>query len=86
MKMSTETVRSQILDQANQHGVCYRLTPDDALAEVVTRLSDDEIVTDEIEDLLVALKRAGVISGAEMVALLSEYLADSKLVSASPAR
>lgn len=41
-----------------------------------TRLSGDDVVTDELEDLLVALKREGVISGAEMVDLLSQSLAE----------
>jgi hypothetical protein len=36
------------------------------------------VVTDEIEDLVVALKRAGAINGSEMMTLLGPYL-DEKL-------
>ena len=72
--MSTQSTRSCIIALADRHGVRYQRTPDDELAEVITRLSDDEVVTDDIENLVVALKRAGAISGAEMVDLLSRYL------------
>jgi hypothetical protein len=44
------------------------------LAEIVTRLSDDDVATDDVEDLVVALKRSGAISGSEMVDLLGQYL------------
>jgi hypothetical protein len=47
---------------------------EDDLAEVVTRLSDDEVATDDVEDLVVALRRSGTISGSEMVDLLGQYL------------
>ncbi|WP_449287757.1 hypothetical protein [Marinobacter salarius] len=70
------TIRSRIMALAENYAVHYQPTPDDALAETATRLSGDEIVTDEMEDLLVALKRAGAISGAEMVDLLSQYLTE----------
>jgi hypothetical protein len=46
------------------------------LAEIATRLAGDDVVTDEIEDLIVTLKRAGAISGNEMVTLLSRYLSE----------
>jgi hypothetical protein len=47
---------------------------DDELADIVTRLSGDDVETDEIEDMLVNLKRSKVISGKEMVFLLGKYL------------
>ncbi|WP_420389689.1 hypothetical protein [Marinobacter sp.] len=70
------TIRSHIMALADRYAVHYEPTPDDALAEIATRLSGDEVVTEEMEDLLVALKRAGAISGAEMVDLLGLYLTD----------
>jgi len=63
-----------VADLARRHGVAYVRTPHDAMAEVITRLADDDIVTDETEDLIVALKRAGVIDGATMVDLLGRHL------------
>jgi hypothetical protein len=70
----SESTKAYVLALAQQVGVRYERTPEDELADIITRLSDDEVVTDEIEDLIVALKRAGVINGSEMVALLSQYL------------
>lgn len=48
------TISSHIMALANKHGVRYRPTAADALAEIATRLSGDDVVTDEIEDLCVA--------------------------------
>lgn len=70
------TTREYIIALADKFGIRYHPTPEDALAAISTRLAGDEVVTDEIEDLIVALRRAGVISGGEMVDLLSRYLAE----------
>ncbi len=59
---------------AQRSGVRYVPTPTDNLANIITKLSGDEILVDEIEDLLVALKRAKVIDGLTMVHLLGNYL------------
>lgn len=69
-----------VADLARQHHIAYTRTPCDALAEIVTRLSDDEIVTDETEDLIVALKRKGIIDGATMVDLLGRHLDETRRV------
>ncbi len=63
-----------VADLARKHGVKPTRTPNDALAEVITQLSDDVVITDDTEDLIVALKRANVIDGGAMVALLGNYL------------
>lgn len=68
------TAKSRILDLAKRSGIHCERTTEDALADVVTRLSGDDICTDEIEDLVVALKRSGIITGPEMVELLGAYL------------
>lgn len=77
-KIPAKNVAQYIADLARQHGISGKRTPDDALAEVITRLADDEVVNDATEDILVALKRAGVIDGSTMVSLLGKYL-DEKL-------
>lgn len=61
-------------DLARQHNVHYIRTGADALADVITRLADDDVVTDDTENLIVALKRAHVIDVNTMVALLGAYL------------
>ena len=54
----TSGVAEYVAELARKHGIQYVRTADDALAEVITRLADDEIETDETEDLIVALSRA----------------------------
>lgn len=70
----TSGLAEYVTGLARQHGVCYIRTPEDALAEIGTCLADDDVVTDDIEDLIVALKRAHVIDAATMVSLLGNYL------------
>lgn len=72
------SAKQMVLDLAHQHGVSYVRTQDDALADVITRLTGDVVVTDEIEDLIVELKRAGAIDEKTMVQLLGRYLAEKK--------
>ncbi len=68
-----------VADLARKHGVKPAQNSNDALADVITRLSDDVVITDDTEDLIVALKRAGVIDAGTMVTLLGNYL-DEKTV------
>ena len=74
MNPSVSDVSSYVRNIAKQHGVSYLRTPSDELADVVTRLSGDEITTDATEDLIVALKRVNVIDGSTMVSLLGRHL------------
>jgi hypothetical protein len=78
--MPSERLSSFIVGLARQHGIPCARTGSDALADVITRLADDEIVTDETEDLLVALRRANVIDGPMMVLLLGRYLDEQRRV------
>ena len=68
------SAKSDILELAQKHGVKYVPTPYDALAETITRLSGDDIVSDEIENLLLALYRAKHISASEHLDMLHAYL------------
>ena len=77
---TTTRTGAYIAELATRHHIVYARTPDDALAELATRLADDEIVTDETEDLIVALKRAGVIDGATMGDLLGRHLDEARHV------
>ena len=74
MFLPVSSVSSYVANIAKRHGVSYLRTPSDELADVITRLSGDEITTDATEDLIVALKRANVIDGPTMVSLLGSYL------------
>lgn len=50
----------------------------DQWADAVTRLAGDEVVNDTVEDLLVALKRAGKITKQEVAILSVNYLREQK--------
>lgn len=78
--ISFKSVTERVQQLAKDNGVVYKKTANDALAEVITRLSDDNVVTDATEDLIVALKRANVISGEVMVSLLGQHLREIKHV------
>jgi len=74
VKTVQNKVSQYVLDLANKSGVAFIKSPNDALANVIAHLSDDDVVCDETEDLIVALRRANVINGTEMVSLLGQYL------------
>lgn len=76
MQRHNTTAKSRILALAMQSGVRYQRTSADVLADAATRLSGDDVMPDVVEDLVVALKRAGIITGQEMVDLLGAYLND----------
>lgn len=59
---------------AKEFGVVYQRTPTDELADVITRLSGDTVDIDATENLIVALRRAGIIDGPTMVSLLGKHL------------
>lgn len=59
---------------ASEHGVTFEQDAYTRMAQVFTALAGDDVELDEVERLLVALKRAGVIQGAEMVLLQADYL------------
>lgn len=67
-------LRAYILELAERHGVDYTQTADDELAEIITRLSDDHVELDDVELLLIALERAGVLSSNSIVPLHINYL------------
>jgi hypothetical protein len=54
-------VRQRIHDLAAKHGVVYVRTTLDTMADAHARLSDSEVTLDETENLLIALRRAGII-------------------------
>lgn len=76
---STISVAESIRALARRHGVAYEPTPLDALAADVSRLSDAEVVPDEVEDLLQALTRTGTITHAERFALHAAYLREQQV-------
>lgn len=56
----------------------YIKTGSSALAEVITRLTGDDVKPDETELLVIALRRANVIDGRTMVTLLGRYFDETR--------
>jgi len=67
-----------VLNLARLHKVRHVRSANDELADVVTRLADDAVVTDAIEDLIVELRRSHVIDSATMVSILGNHLEEKK--------
>ncbi|KQO38034.1 hypothetical protein LZ639_21055 [Pseudomonas stutzeri] len=59
---------------ASAHGVTPEEDAYGRMAHVLTKLSGDDVELDEVERLLVGLKRNGVIAKTEMLMLQLEYL------------
>lgn len=72
--MNKSAIQNYIQHLATTHNVTYVGSPVDALADHITALADDVIQNDDTKNLLVALKRAQVISGPHMNSLLIQYL------------
>jgi len=67
-----------IHDAARRYGVTFAEAPVDTFANAVSRLSDADVQLDETEQLLLALARAGVVSGTQSFALHAAYLRQSR--------
>ena len=63
---------------ARKYHVAYVPTQRDKLAHHITRLAGDEVELDEIEQLLIALQRAGHLTRTEAVRLQASYLREAK--------
>ena len=70
--------KTAIRAMAERHHVAYRPTDTDDLAHHITRLSGDDVVFDETEQLLIALQRAGHMSRTEAVLMQADYLRQAK--------
>ncbi len=71
---AAETIRAL----ARRHGIVHEPTPLDAFAADVSRLSDAEAPQDEVADLVVALKRAGVLDSRQAAGLYGDHLAQTR--------
>lgn len=67
-------MKNHIVNLANQHDIKYVRTSLSEMAKIITELSDDEVVQDDVERLVIALRKAKVISSEDMLLLLHGYL------------
>ncbi|AME25817.1 hypothetical protein [Caballeronia sordidicola] len=80
MQIPTEGVSQFVASLARKHHISYQRTAGDEWAETVTRLSDDNVQSDETSNLLVSLKRAHKLTDREMTALLINHLREKRRV------
>jgi hypothetical protein len=71
-------VADHIRRLASEHGVASKPDRIDNMANTFSRLSGNDVILDEIENLFVHLARGEIISQEEMFSLLEEYLDESK--------
>jgi hypothetical protein len=71
---STLTAKQTIWQLAQQHGITHQHSQLDQLGDSITRLSDEEIILNETQWLLIELGRAHILTGRESISLLNRYL------------
>jgi len=64
---------------ATANNVAVVASSNDILAQHITRLSGDDVAFDPIENTIVALQRAGILSRIQAVRLQARYLRESRL-------
>jgi hypothetical protein len=69
---------AHIRKMAQKYRVAYVPTPGDTLANHFARLAGSEVEFDEVEQLLIALQRAGYLTRIEAVRLQASYLREAK--------
>jgi hypothetical protein len=78
LAIPTTDVAQFVRALARKHRVHYSRTATDQWAETVTRLAGDDVGSGPVQDLLIALKRAGKLSTSDMTTLLVNYLRENK--------
>lgn len=74
-----QDIGSIIRNLAERHKIVYTQTTTDILGHHITRLSGDDVLLDQTELLLLALERAGHVSGVDAVRLHAAYLHRGRL-------
>lgn len=71
---SSSDIANWVQATARQRGIAVRRLPNQKFVKAVSRLSDGVVDLDPVEELLVALGRAGVISSFQRGLLQVHYL------------
>lgn len=76
--MSTKAgpAESRIYELAAQHGIVAERPPIDDWADDVSRPLDADVPTDPVDDLVVTLRRKGILTDREATELLADYLSE----------
>jgi hypothetical protein len=63
---------------ASANNVAVVVSSNDVFAHHIARLSGDDVTFDDIENTIVALQRAGILSRTQAVRLQARYLRESR--------
>lgn len=77
---AVDSVDAKVRRLAKAHNVTAELDDMSRIAVTVTRMVGDVVELDDIERLLVNLKRRGVLSKSEILTLQGEFLQEKKRV------
>jgi hypothetical protein len=76
---AVKLTESVIRRLAERNQVAYSQTANDVLANHITRLAGDHVELDPVEQMVIALQRAGHLSRVQAVRLQARYLREIKL-------
>jgi hypothetical protein len=69
---------SVIRRMAARNNVTASVSENDLFAHHVTRLSGDDVLLDDVEQMVIALQRAGLLSRVQAVRLQARYLRETR--------
>jgi len=72
--MTHGTAEQVVRDLASRHQITASRSEIDDWADAVTLLAGDDVTLDDVEELIVALRRSGAIDGQTLTRLHSRYL------------
>jgi len=75
-RLPSDATATYVRQLAKREGIKFTPTYADLWAQAVTTLAGDEVKSDKIDDLLVALTRAGKLSPRDMTKLVIAYHRD----------
>lgn len=78
IQTTADSVASQVRRLAKAHQVTAELDDMSRMAVTITRLAGDGVELDGVEQLLVNLKRKGVLSKSEILTLQGRYLQEKR--------
>ncbi|MDF7662226.1 hypothetical protein PUG81_24970 [Erwiniaceae bacterium L1_54_6] len=77
-KAAYASVASQVLSIAATHNVSADRDNTSRMAVAITSLAGDDVTLDPIEQLLVNLKRKGILTKSEILAFQAKYLKEKR--------
>ncbi|PKA73034.1 hypothetical protein ATI02_6145 [Pseudomonas baetica] len=77
-RSATGSVAAEVRQLAKEHEITAERDSLSRMAATITRLAGDAVELDSIEQLLVNLKRKGVLSKTEIMALQGRYLQEKR--------